>query len=252
MTECSHSDSPPVCVDTAISSQTNNTIIEYLQRDCRTVLLQIVHSLEKDQQEELRFIFGELIRKEPGALIIISSVSSLENTGKISWSDVSFLKEGLVEVKRLDLAQKLTELEVIRNLTVLLDFYARKRQGISESSSSPLDSVEKVAGYLLMITREVFQDGFNVSERVRSLLGESREDIQNLMLVFKDNCDQELSDPWSKLTLLIVISGEIFAVALANEEHHQKQEVMKLLYTVAEDLCSRITKLPKGSWVSEK
>ena len=252
MTECSHSDSPPVCVDTAMSSQTNNITIENLQRAYKTVLLQIVHSLEKDQQEELRFIFGELIRKEPGALIIISSVSSLENTGKISWSDVSFLKEGLVEVKRLDLAQKLTELEVIRNLTVLLDFYARKRQGISESSSSPLDSVEKVAGYLLMITREVFQDGFNVSERVRSLLGESREDIQNLMLVFKDNCDQELFDPWSKLTLLIVISGEIFAVALANEEHHQKQEVMKLLYTVAEDLWSRITKLPKGSWVSEK
>ena len=25
------------------------------------------------------------------------------------------------------------------------------------------------------------------------------------MLVFNDNCDQELSDPWSKLTLLIVI-----------------------------------------------
>ena len=207
--------------------------------------------MEKDQQEELRFIFGELIRKEPGALIIISS---LEYAGKISWSDVSFLKEGLVKVKRLDLAQKLTEFEVMRNLTVLLDFYARKWQtGISESScSSPLDSVEKVAGYLLMITKEVFQDGFDVSERVRSLLGESREDIKNLMLVFKDNCDQELSGPWSKLTLLIVISGEIVAVVLANEEHHQKQEVMKMLYTVAEDLCSRITKLPKGSWVSDR
>ena len=232
-----------------MSSQTNNTIIEYLQRACRTVLLQIVHSLEKDQQEELRFIFRELIRRESGALIIMSS---LEYAGKISWSDVSFLKEGLLEVERSDLAEKLTEFEVMRNLTVLLDFYARKRQGISESSSSPLDSVEKVAGYLLMITREVLQDGFDVSERVRSLLGESREDIKNLMLVFKDNCDQELSDPWSKLTLLIVISGEIFAVALANEEHHQKQEVMKLLYTVAEDLCSRITKVLKGSWVSEK
>ena len=90
------------------------------------------------------------------------------------------------------------------------------------------------------------------TERVRSSLGESREDIKNLMLVFNDNCEKELSDPWSKLTLLIVISGEIFAVALANEEHHQKQEVMKLPYAVAEDLCSRITKLPKGSLVSEK
>ena len=252
-TECSHSDSPPVCVDTAMSSQTNNTTIENLQRAYKAVLLNIVRSLEKDQQEELRFIFGELIRKEPGALIIMSS---LENAGKISWSDVSFLKEGLLVVKRWDLAEKLAEFEVMRNLTVLLDFYARKRQGISESSCSfVLDSVEKVAGYLLKITREEFEDGFDVTEKVRSLLGESREDIKNLMLEFNQEIlefDQELSDPWSKLTLLIVISGEIFAVALANEEHHQKQEVMKLLYTVAEDLCSRITKLLKGSWVSEK
>ena len=145
-TECSHSDSPPVCVDTAMSSQTNNTTIENLQRAYKTVLLQIARNLEKDQQEELRFIFRELIRREPGALIIMSS---LEYAGKISWRDVSFLKEGLLEVKTSDLADKLTEFEVMRNLTVLLDFYAIKKQGISESScSSPLDSVEKVAGYL--------------------------------------------------------------------------------------------------------
>ena len=59
-------------------------------------------------------------------------MSSLEYAGKISWRDVSFLKEGLLEVKTSDLADKLTEFEVMRNLTVLLDFYARKKQGISE------------------------------------------------------------------------------------------------------------------------
>ena len=123
-TECSHSDSPPVCVDTAMSSQTNNTTIENLQRAYKTVLLQIARNLEKDQQEELRFIFRELIRREPGALIIMSS---LEYAGKISWRDVSFLKEGLLEVKTSDLADKLTEFEVMRNLTVPLDFYARKK-----------------------------------------------------------------------------------------------------------------------------
>ena len=225
-----------------MSSRTNyNTTIENLQRAFKAVLLQIVHSLEKDQQEELSFLFDEFINttKPDDALNIMSS---LEKAGKISWSDVSFLKEGLVEVKRLDLVEKLTVFEVKRNLTVLLDFYARKRQGIESCYQS--DPVERVAGYLLKITREVFQDGFDVSERVRSLLGESREDIKNLMLVFKEKCDQELSDPWSKLTLCIVISGEILAVALANhEEPHQKQEVMKLLSTAAEDLCSRILKL---------
>ena len=238
--------SPPVCVDTAMSSQTNNTTFENLQRAYKAVLLQIVRNLEKYEQEELRFFFDELIsRRRPGALSIMSS---LENAGKISWSDVSFLKEGLEEVKRLDLVEKLTVFEVKRNLTVLLDFYARKRQGIESCYQSVPDPVKRVAGYLLKITREVFQDGFDVSERVRSLLGESKEDVKNLMREFEEKCDQELYDPWSKLTLFIVISGEILAVALANEEHHQKQEVMKLLSTAAESLCSRILKL--GNWVS--
>ena len=229
-----------------MSSRTNyNTTIEDLQRAFKAVLLQIVHSLEKDQQEELSFLFNEFISttKPDDALNIMSS---LENAGKISWSDVSFLKEGLEQVKRLDLVKKLTAFEVKRNLIVLLDFYARKRQEMESCCQSVRDPVGRVAGYLLKITREVLQDGFDVSERVRSLLVESREDIKNLMLVLKEKC--ELSDPWSKLTLRIVISGEILAVALANHEEPQQQEVMKLLSTAAEDLCFRILEL--GNWVS--
>ena len=231
-----------------MSSRTNyNTTIENLQRAFKAVLLQIVHSLEKDQQEKLSFLFNEFISttKPDDALNIMSS---LENAGKISWSDVSFLKEGLEQVKRLDLVKKLTAFEVKRNLIVLLDFYARKRQEMESCCQSVPDPLGRVAGYLLKITREVFQDGFDVSERVRSLLVESREDIKNLMLVLKEKCDQKLSDPWSKLTLCIVISGEILAVALANHEEPQQQEVMKLLSTAAEDLCSRILEL--GNWVS--
>ena len=229
-----------------MSSRTNyNTTIEDLQRAFKAVLLQIVHSLEKDQQEELSFLFNEFISttKPDDALNIMSS---LENAWKISWSDVSFLKEGLEQVKRLDLVKKLTAFEVKRNLIVLLDFYARKRQEMESCCQSVRDPVGRVAGYLLKITREVLQDGFDVSERVRSLLVESREDIKNLMLVLKEKC--ELSDPWSKLTLRIVISGEILAVALANHEEPQQQEVMKLLSTAAEDLCFRILEL--GNWVS--
>ena len=231
-----------------MSSRTNYyTTIEKLQRAFKAVLLQIVHSLETDQREELSFLFNEFISttKPDDALNIMSS---LENAGKISWSDVSFLKEGLEQVKRLDLVEKLTVFEVKRNLIVLLDLYARKRQEMESCCQSVPDPVERVAGYLLKITREVFQDGFDVSERVRSLLVESREDIKNLMLVLKEKCDQKLPDPWNKLTLCIVISGEILAVALANHEEPQQQEVMKLLSTAAEDLCSQILELE--NWVS--
>ena len=140
-----------------MSSRTNyNTTIENLQRAFKAVLLQIVHSLEKDQQEELSFLFNEFISttKPDDALNIMSS---LENAGKISWSDVSFLKEGLEQVKRLDLVKKLTAFEVKRNLIVLLDFYARKRQEMESCCQSVRDPVGRVAGYLLKITREVFQ-----------------------------------------------------------------------------------------------
>ena len=83
-----------------MSSQTNKTIIDNLQLAYRAVLLQIVRSLEKDQQEQLRFYFKELIEMgDPRALSILSS---LKNEGKISWTDVSFLKDGVRDQAKFD------------------------------------------------------------------------------------------------------------------------------------------------------
>ena len=230
------------------TSYINVSVIGNLKRAFRAVLLQISRSLEKDQQEELRFYYKELIVKgNTGALSILSS---LEDAGKISWSDVSFLKEGLREVRRLDLENNLTEYEIKRNLTVLLHSYSRKRQGMEPSpqlAPDIADNADKVTGYLLIIMTNIERHGFDVSKEVRSLV-ETREDIENLMLEFEDISDQKLSESWSKLTLLTVISGEIVAdLALANEEHRQKQE-MKLLSTLTEHLYFLILRL--GSWVS--
>ena len=230
------------------TSYINVSVIGNLKRAFRAVLLQISRSLEKDQQEELRFYYKELIVKgNTGALSILSS---LEDAGKISWSDVSFLKEGLREVRRLDLENNLTEYEIKRNLTVLLHSYSRKRQGMEPSpqlAPDIADNADKVTGYLLIIMTNIERHGFDISKEVRSLV-ETREDIENLMLEFEDISDQKLSESWSKLTLLTVISGEIVAdLALANEEHRQKQE-MKLLSTLTEHLYFLILRL--GSWVS--
>ena len=230
------------------TSYINVSVIGNLKRAFRAVLLQISRSLEKDQQEELRFYYKELIVK--GNTGVLSILSSLEDAGKISWSDVSFLKEGLREVRRLDLENNLTEYEIKRNLTVLLHSYSRKRQGMEPSpqlAPDIADNADKVTGYLLIIMTNIERHGFDVSKEVRSLV-ETREDIENLMLEFEDISDQKLSESWSKLTLLTVISGEIVAdLALANEEHRQKQE-MKLLSTLTEHLYFLILRL--GSWVS--
>ena len=70
-----------------------------------------------------------------------------------------------------------------------------------------------------------------------------------MLVDVEEESERELSDPWSKLTLLVVISGEIVAVALANEEQHWKPEVLiELLSTLADRLCFRMLK--QGSWVS--
>ena len=231
--------------DTAMSSQTNNTITDELQLAFNTVLLQIVHNLEKEEQEELRFYYNGIINKgEPGPLSI---PRSLENAGKISWKDVRFLMKGLRGVRRLDLAEILTEYEIKRDLTVLLYFYATKRQGSEVNYRSAFESVENVARYLLNMT-EIVPDQFDVSNAVRSLMG-STKGIQQVLVDFEEEGERELSDPWSKLTLLVVISGEIIAVALANEGQCWKPEVLtELLFTLADQLCFRMFKL--GSWVS--
>ena len=221
-----------------MSSQALNTIADELQRaSYKAVLLQIVHGLEKQQQEELRFYYNGLIPGETTGTLNI--LRSLENVGKISWMDVSSLKESLCVIGRNDLAETLTAYEIKRNLKVLLDIYASKRRR-SEWQCYPSSSVELVAGRLVKATTEEMDQ-----VAVRSLL-ESRENIQEVLNGFEEEIERELSDPWDKLTLLVIITGE--AIVMANEEGRLKPEVLKFCSTAAIDkLCSRMMDL--GTWV---
>ena len=223
-----------------MSSRTLNTFTDELQRaSYKAVLIQIVHGLEKQQHEELRFYYNRLIPGETTGTLNI--LRSLEDVGKISWMDVSLLKEGLCVVKRNDLAESLTAYEIKRNLKVLLYIYASKRRR-SESQCYPSSSVELVAGFLvkLLATTE------RIDQAVRSLM-ESRENIQEVLNGFEEEIERELSDPWKKLTLLVIITGE--AIVMANEEGRLKPEVLKFCSTAAvKKLYSRMIKL--GTWVS--
>ena len=144
-----------------MSQTLKNTIDDEVQRTYNAALLRIAYDLEKDQQEELRFYYNGIIKKgDTGALSILQS---LENAGKTSWKDVRFLEEGLREVRRLDLAKILEEFEIKRDLTILLDFYATKKQDSEVNCRSASESVEEVAGYLLMLMTDAY-----VSATVRS------------------------------------------------------------------------------------
>ena len=110
-----------------------------------------------------------------------------------------------------------------------------------------LESAEKVARYLVKVMTEMVQDRFDVSNAVRSLLKSSKS-VRKVLVDFEEEIEHELTDPWSKLTFLVAISGEVIAEALVNEQHRQRPEALRLcVRTVAEELCSRMMKL--GVWV---
>ena len=228
-------------------SQTNfDTITEELQLDYAALLLQIVQELEQDRVEELRLYCtaAGLIPKEiTGAVNIIFE---LERIGKISWKNVSFLKESLNRVFRLDLVKTLLEFENKRNMILLMNLYAKKRNGL-ETNGRFSSSVESLSECLVkVIAMETTPGRFDLSD-IRSS-SESTEGIKRVLSEFEKEIEAELSHRWSKLTLLVIIAAEIIFEVLGNEEHRRKLDVIKLCFTAADELCFRMKNL--GSWVS--
>ena len=230
-----------------MSIQTFDKLTNELQEAYTAVLLQIVHDLEKHQQDELYFYYSRII--SGGSSGTLSILRSLEEAGEISWLDMCSLKKGLHIVGRLDLVDTITTFEIERDLAILLDLYVKKRQD-SEMSGRP-SSLEVVAEYLVKITTDLFRDTRFDKYNLTSLM-ESGRSVRQVLIDFEVEIERRLSDPWSKLTLLVVIAGEVIAeVSLTNIQHchdGRKPEASKLCLTAADKLCSRMKNL--GSWVS--
>ena len=225
-----------------LAMSVTDKVTNILQQDYATVLNHVALRLKGDQQQALRFYysrFGLISVEDTG---ILTTLTSLEEAGMISWEDVGSLTEGLRQIKRLDLVKLLTKFEMKRNLTVLLDLYARKRLGLDLSFRS--DSVRATAAYLT----ETVRDGFDITI-IRSLV-ESGENIKKILNEFEDEMYRsECSSPWSKLTMLIVIAGEIIVAASANGgKRHHNHQLMEMCHTAAEECSSRMIEL--GTWVS--
>ena len=110
---------------------------------------------------------------------------SLENAGKISWEEVSFLKEGLLAVRREDLCKTLTLFQIKKDLIILLDLYARKK--CRENCGHAFNSVGKVADILVMLT--TYDAGIVVESLVKST-----KNLGKVPIAFKEVVEQELMD----------------------------------------------------------
>ena len=205
----------------------------------REVLLTINSNLTEIQKKELHFYYYA----EAGETLEL--FRSLEDDKKISWEDVCFLKDGLRAVQRKDLVDIVTEFENKRNLTSLVDMYARKRRGFEESSCYH-NPIEQAAAYLERTTTHgISPDGIFY----RSLL-ESRKSIEKVISEFDEAIKHAVLDPWGQLTLLVVVAGEIVAEAFRmSEERRLTSEVIsKMCRSAADELYCRMQKL--GTWVS--
>ena len=230
-----------------MSSQIPNSIVGELQKAYKAALLRIVDNLNIEQQQKLQFYYEGLIPREiDGALNILRS---LEDVEEISWTDVDSLKKGLRAIQRLDLIEILTTFETRRDLNLFLVDYARKRQGSESWCYQSASSIELLAKHLVKVTTGIFTDGLNGS-KVRSLM-KSRKNVQEMLLDFEEQIEKkQFVNPWSKLTFLVVIAGEVVAAvfmmsAIDEERPTDPKEVLRI--------CSKFcrTRLMKlGNWVS--
>ena len=246
---------PPQMTPAIMSSKTLNTIADELQKAYRAALLHIVDSLDSYQQKKLQFYYEGPIpsgidrAEEMGFCRALNILSSLESGGKISWTDVGYLKEGLGAIQRPDLIKILTEFETRRDLALFLHDYARKRQGSESRCYQPASSIELLAKHLVNVTKEIFTDGLNNS-KVRSLM-KSRKNAREVLFDFEEQIEKkQVVNLWNKLTFLVVIAGEVVAEVfmippIDEERQTEPKEVMKICL----EFCyTRLVKL--GNWVS--
>ena len=215
-----------------MSSKPQNSISDKLQQDFRALYIKILGKLEKDQLKELRyFYFGT-----PETYDLLS----IEHAGKISWTDVSSLQEGLSAVGREDLADTLEEFEIKRNFALLLDAFARIRKGIPRQNL--FKYIEAIAWYLAKLTDDALDKN---KFKVKSLR-KSKKSIEEVMISLKEKIETNLTEPWTKrLALLTVIAGELLSETETKNDF--ASSLPKAVMRCSAEICSGMTSLDE--WV---
>ena len=88
------------------------------------------------------------------------------------------------KIRRFDIEREVTEFEIKRDLKILLDFYARKRQGQDLSCCS--QNVRRVAGYLTKLTDKA-RDRVDITNIISSV--KSSKDIRNVLVELEEKMD---------------------------------------------------------------
>ncbi|XP_078359014.1 uncharacterized protein LOC144643578 [Oculina patagonica] len=208
-----------------------------LRQIYRTALVQIARDLDKEQSKELQFLCIGLVPRQVKE--VLDLFRSLEEVAKMSWVDVTFLKKCLHDVGREDLVVKVNAFEAKRDLSNLLDFYIKKKNGLNSFYQS---SATNAAENLVQLM-ECFQGRLDV----KGMLKTSRMNPKDLWLRFVNECGTRKMT-WRKFSMLVAVAGEIIAVSsvYSPQTGQKREEAIEMCITLADELCHPMLQL--GSW----
>lgn len=210
-------------------------MIENLKFDYRAVLVQIARDLNGEQRKQLFFLCGVPRR----GLDVWALLTSLEHSAKISWIDVSFLKKCLHSIGREDLVVALTEFEMKRELSILLNFYVKEKNGLHPFCPS---SATAAAFHLVRL-----MERFPGREDLTGLMRSSDKKAEDLWLQFLSATPRTTRMTLGKFTMLVAIAGEIIAkISLDHYTRSSDEAIMEMCITLADKLSGILVKL--GCW----
>ena len=216
-----------------------------LRQTYRNALYQIARNLDEEQQKGLQFLCVEHVPRRVKELLDL--FFALEEN-KMSWINVSFLMECLNEIGRKDLAELLAKFEVKRNMSILLSFYVKKRNGQhSFDDDDDRSSATELAEYLVQLM-EVFEGTVEIRDIMNSSDGDNKKD---LWLKFVNECTAWNSrKTWSKFSMLVALAGEtICASTSIHPRGNSEEAIMDICIALADELYCPMLQL--GSWVNK-
>ena len=216
-----------------------------LRQTYRNALYQIARNLDEEQQKGLQFLCVEHVPRRVKELFYL--FYALEENKKMSWINVSYLMKCLDVIGRKDLAELLAKFEVKRNMSILLSFYVKKRNGQHSFDDDDRLSATKLAEYLVQL-----MEGFEGNVEIRGIMKSSDGDNKkDLWLKFVNECPAWSSrKTWSKFSMLVALAGEtICASASIHPGGNSEEAIMDICITLADELCCPMLQL--GSWVNK-
>ena len=213
---------------------------DILKFEYRAVLVRIARDLDEEQHKQLFFLCKEQVPRR--GLDVWTLLTLLEDSAKISWIDVSLLKKCLHVIGREDLVVVLTEFEMKRDLSIVMNFYVKKRNGLHLFYRS---SATEAAIHLVRL-----MERYPGREDLRGMMRGSDKKAKDLWLQFLSATLPTSRMTWGKFSMLVAIAGEIIAKTSSNHCAGSSDEaIMDMCVILADELCTIMVQL--GCWVTE-